>query len=137
MRLLIFGAMTLMAIGSVKVSKSQSYCWPADRNAQALWGWMRDIATRTDSVYIATRDSLDIPFTTESKVSIVTSERTCQDAAEAFSAVMGVAPPGGRRVYVIKVNNVYFVQDPSERMGEFTVAMVFTSKWVFVKRIVG
>lgn len=136
MRLAILGAMTLMAVGSLGASRSQNYCWPADRNAQALWGWIRDIATRPDSVYVATRDSLGIPLTTESKVSIITREATCHDAADAFSSEMGVTPPGGRRIYLIKANNVYFVQDPSERIGEFTVAMVFTSKWVLVTRII-
>jgi hypothetical protein len=111
-------------------------CRPFDAYADTLVGTLQALATSTDSGDVAQRNRLGIPATAAASVTYVTTEQVCSKAATAFAANVGVSngPPVSGVLYVVKVANVYVVDDPSQKMGEFSIRMVLTDKFKYLSQ---
>ena len=111
-------------------------CRPFDAYADAMVGTLQGLATSTDPGDVAQRNRLGIPATTAANVTYVTTEQVCSKAATAFAANVGVVngPPVSGVLYVVKVGSVYVVDDPSQKMGEFSIRMVLTDKFKYVSQ---
>lgn len=109
--------------------KAQTYtCRSATAAATlAMQDYVVRLVTGTDSETVATRTRYQLPVVDSSKVSIVTTIKTCQSAGAAFEKA--VNPPGtpavSRSMVVIKVSNSrYVIVDPDERVGEYEANVV-------------
>jgi hypothetical protein len=95
------------------------------------------LVTGTDSASVTTRTRYQLPATTASKVTVVTSSTVCNKAGAAYHAaeVPAGTPAISRTLAVVKVGTTrYVVIDPNERVGEYEVNIVFDSKWVMLVR---
>ena len=96
---------------------------------------LRDYVVRLtggDPALNSTRLVYQLPLASQSQVQLVTTSKTCKDAAQAYHlAVRGASTPAiSRSVAVIKVGNSrYVVIDPSERAGKFEVTVVFDTSF--------
>ena len=111
-------------------------CRPFDAYANAMVGTLKALATSTESGDVTQRNRLGIPATSAANVTYVTTEQVCSKAATAFGAHVGVVngPPVSGVLYVVKVGSVYVVDDPSQKMGEFSIRMVLTDKFKYVSQ---
>ena len=131
----LIAAVLIACVGVPRVGSAQSTCHPQDGNTTTLYQWAKEVATGTDSLSAVNRQAFSIPSTSASKVSIVTSASTCNAAGNAVSLALGSSPTDGRAVHVVKVDKVYVVSDPVERVGGFGRSFVFDSKWRLLERI--
>lgn len=109
-------------------AQAASSCRPADQSSDQVQAMVSDIATGTDSLSKADRDSTGIPATTISKISLTTDSRTCDKAVQAVNTVFGT-PGVARQVYVIKIDASFAVVDPQSPPGMDAV-FIFDRKWI-------
>lgn len=122
---LVAGIVLAALFGLVQPLRAQT-CLPADDSSVNDVNWLTLVATSSDSEYAARRQRYGIPATQPNKISYVTEETVCMAAAAAYQQAVGTQPPpGGRRVYVVKVGSVYVVRDPQELAGEWERSLVF------------
>jgi len=97
----------------VLVAQGASGCRPADtEKVPAHLDYLMRVVADTDSVSRAVRDSLRLPATSPSKVSLVTRASTCTSAVGALNVVIGT-PGMVRQVWVYALGSNYAVEDPS------------------------
>lgn len=98
-------------------------CLPEDDHLEGLFGYAIDLATSSDELYAASRDTFNVPATTVSEVERVFDNAICKEAAKKYKqefTVQGPAPD----VYVVRVGERYLVTDPLTFMGEFSLYLV-------------
>ncbi|MGH7717373.1 MAG: hypothetical protein ACREON_00825 [Gemmatimonadaceae bacterium] len=96
---------------------------------------MRSSATATTGPHVQNRQAIELPHVAASDVQPVTNEQTCQRAAAAYDQEQvrrHQTPPTQRQVHVVRVGSYHVVVDPTERAGEWTVAMLFNAAWELV-----
>ncbi len=129
----LIGVIMCAVLSGLAVPLHAQTCLPADDVSANDIAWLTLVATSSDSEYVARRQRYGIPSTQANKISYVTDEAVCVQAAAAYQQAVGTAPPpGGRHVYVIKVNTVYVVRDPLELAGEWGINVVFDKNFVFL-----
>lgn len=123
-----------LALAVTQQGTAQTYTCLSDAAgpAQTLHDYIVRLVTGTDSATVATRNHYQLPSTTASKVSIVTTASTCRSAGSAYHTY--VASPGAaevsRTLVVVKVaTSRYVVLDPNQKGGEFELQVVFDSHW--------
>jgi hypothetical protein len=113
-------------------------CQPADSLADQQVASIRHIVTSTESHLVATRTAMNLPAATAQEVSYVSDEATCARLAAVYRENAGPAGPESTftgRVFVVKVRDVYVVQDPGARSGEFGIELVLDSQDRVLARI--
>jgi hypothetical protein len=102
----------------------------------ALLSYGRELATNTDSIYVAHRQRYHITATDSSNVALVTSDSVCALAGDAYNANLSPAyQSASRAVYVVRIGNVYIVTDPSFLSGGahgYIPHMVFDANFVLL-----
>jgi hypothetical protein len=104
-------------------------CLPTDDNAQALRNYALRLATDGSADMDSTRTRYGLVMVAASEVQIVTDKPTCASAARKFHHAVGEKGKADRLVYVVRIGTRYIVTDPDEHMGEFSVHVVFDSKF--------
>lgn len=112
--------LTLSALGYAFMSSQKAHAQGSGRcqiegdEAAALLSYGKELATNTDSIYVATRQRYHITATDASNVALVTSDSVCALAGDAYNAHLSVAHQSANRaVYVVRIGSVYIVADPS------------------------
>jgi hypothetical protein len=112
--------LALSALGYAFVPSKKAYaqgsgrCQSGGDEAAALLSYGKELATNTDSIYVATRQRYHITATDSSNVELVTSDSVCALAGDAYNAHLSVAHQSANRaVYVVRIGSVYIVTDPS------------------------
>jgi len=112
--------LTLSAFGCAFMSSRNAHaqgsgrCRTGGDEAAALLTYGKELATNTDSMYVATRQRYHITATDSSNVALVTSDSVCALAGDAYNAHLSVAhQTASRAVYVVRIGSVYIVTDPS------------------------
>jgi hypothetical protein len=96
---------------------------------------LQDYAIRLtggDPTLAGKRQAYTLPVTPASQVTIVTTRRVCERAAQAYhKALHGAAAPQiSRTVVVIKIGTTrYFVLDPADKEGEFQSTVIFDASF--------
>jgi hypothetical protein len=129
--------LVLPAWAPIVSAQTGTFCRPVDGVAKSLVQWVGATATGTDSASAANRAQYGVPATTWNNISIMTDAKTCKAAGEAYSRELQVTPTGGRPVIVVKVGDVYVVEDPTVKVREWTQGTVFTRRWVLLSIYVG
>ena len=113
----------------INPATAQTYtCQPTNSPSSVA---LKDYAVRLtggDPSLAETRQVHQLPTTQASQVTIVKTNSTCQQAAQAYNkAVRGAsAPQISRSVSVVKVGSTrYLVLDPAEREGEYEITVIF------------
>lgn len=102
----------------------------ADSGGRAgMLSYLKRLAPATDTASTNTKTALHIPTVAASQVTAVTTASICTSAGQAVSRVLGVTPPNGRSVAVIKVGNAYVVKDPTVLTGDWTEHFVFNNNF--------
>ena len=91
--------------------------------------YLKQLAPATDPASTTMKTKLGIPTVAASQVTAVTTASTCTSAGQAVSRVMGITPPNGRSVAVVKVGTVYVVKDPTVLTGDWNVHFVFNNNF--------
>lgn len=104
-------------------------CRPVDNESARLIVELQDWMTTTDPERMADRDTLfKIPVVSPSQVVLVTDERICTKASDAYGPKAGSTEPA--RVYTIKLGTKgYAVYDPDQPAGEYRVVMILNTKF--------
>ena len=90
---------------------------------------IRGIASSTDSLYSALRDSLGfMPQVAPQQVVAVTDEATCRKASRTLDTELFVSAQLAA-VHLTKVGSWYAIIAPGSRLGEFTPAVWTDNKW--------
>ncbi len=119
----------LVGCAPALTAQGTSTCRLADQSSALVQAEVTGIATGTDSLSQAARDSTGIPATTTAKISYITDSRTCDKAVAALNVTLQT-PGLARRVYVVKVDIAYAVVDPELAFAPGTSAVfVFDRKW--------
>ena len=115
----------------VLVAQGASGCRPADTTkVPTHLRYLKRVVADTDSVSRAVRDSLRLPATSPSKVSLVTRTSTCMSAVGALNTVAGT-PGVVRQVWVYALGSNFAVEDPSisSALAGGLPFYLFDSKW--------
>lgn len=99
-------------------AQTASTCRASDANAVRLLGYVRQLVTSADPVRVRVRDSLGLPATSSSNVSLVTDNLVCDKVAQGVNAATGTSGLT-RHLYVLKVGPYYAAQDPDHPSGEW------------------
>lgn len=99
-------------------AQTASTCRASDANAVRLLSYVRQLVTSADPVRVQVRDSLGLPATRSSNVSLVTDNRVCAEVAQGVNAATGTSGLT-RQLYVLKVGSYYAAQDPDHPSGEW------------------
>ena len=119
-------------------AQATSKCRPADGQSAALIYELKRYVTSQDPKVIAARDNYyHVPVVSTSQITLVTDERLCLKAIQAYAAFpSGAYTP--TRVYLIKMGTKNYVAfDPDVKAGEFSIVHVFDSKFLVVGGWVG
>ena len=131
---LVYPMLALMTFCTVDLTAQTYTCLSAaDSMAIRDRDNVIELVTATDSATVADRLLWNLPSTTASKVSIISSGAACGAAGAAYHAATN--PPGtqaiSRTMIVIKIGNTrYVVRDLNQRVGEFNTTVVFDKNWV-------
>jgi hypothetical protein len=105
-------------------------CRVADNRSAGIISGLQRFMSSTDPRIVFDRDSImHLPAVSANQVSLVTDERTCLKAVQAYATIpLGYTPV---KVYVFKIGSKgYVVHDPDHRSGERGAKFVFNTKWV-------
>lgn len=101
---------------------------PSEAYLQPLESFIID----SDSTSGAARDALGLVLGTAQDIQVVADTTVCRRAAEVFDSAHVAfleTTPQSRLVYVIRVQSVYFVIDPTSHAGHFSRGFVFNMDW--------
>ena len=130
-----FAFLVLTAAPREGGAQTSTYCRAADAGSAYLLAKVRSWATATTGPYVKNRQVVELPQVPAEEVQAVTDEEICQQAAAAYDRERvrrHQTPPAQRQVHVVRVGSFYVVADPTEKAGEWTVAMVFNATWELV-----
>lgn len=135
-RAAIWAMLTIALLPLTRISAQTSSCRTADANSARLLEFVRFLVTTTDPVQTRIRDSLGVAPMAASRVSLVTTAKTCSSAVAAYNAATNsVGRP--RNVHLVSAGKTYAVFDPDDRGGEWSVTLFFDSKFKFVRSTLG
>lgn len=126
------GLFTGICLTVAVVAPGAAQCRAADAQTVNMIRYMTVLATApaADSEHVAKRHNYGIPSTTASKISLVTSGRTCGNALQAFLQAVPGLSPAPTNVYVVSVGSVYVVWSPGPFSGaEYIPHVVMDSKF--------
>jgi hypothetical protein len=98
------------------------------------------VTATTDTSLVAMRTTYHLPALDSSKVSIVTTAKTCASAAIAYNkAIHGPdASAVSRTIVVVKIGTTrYALLDPLERYGEYEINVITDSNFVVLNTFSG
>ena len=139
---LVSRATSIAVVATVTLSTASAQtvpkCRPADGQSAALIYELKRYVTSQDPKVINARDNYyHIPVVATSQISLVTDERLCQKAIQAYASfASGAYTP--TQVYLIKLGTKnYVAHDPSVKAGEFSIVHVFDAKFILIGGWVG
>jgi hypothetical protein len=110
----------------------QRVCRAADALSERTLVDLRTMATSTDSIEAASRDSLRLPAVSATAVTLVQDERTCRRALAAFNHVHRT-PQHLRKLHIYPYGGAFLAEDPEvEGRGEYRVIHVFDPDWRYL-----
>jgi len=134
-RIVVVAVVAFLGLG--QHARAQS-CLPTDSvSATALRRSFQDIVTSADPQIVRMRTGMKLPAATADDVVVITDEVTCARMRDAFRAALGVSsnPTGlSGQVMVIKVKDVFIVEEPGATSGEFSISMVIDSTGTVLSR---
>ncbi|MGE0354727.1 MAG: hypothetical protein AB7I33_15785 [Gemmatimonadales bacterium] len=99
-----------------------------------LLTYLQDVAAGSDSVSAAWRSKLSIPVLSVGDVQSVATDSMCMAAADAVSREIGIVPPQGRAVVLIRLGGeAWAVWDSTLRAGHFSEFLVFDAAFQRLK----
>lgn len=99
-----------------------------DTSAAKFLLWARKIASDSDSLGIALRASVGVPFTTRPQVRLVTDETVCHRASLAADSSGNMPAPTNGRVHVAQIGTGYYaVHRVGWSSGEWEMVFFFDS----------
>ena len=123
--LLLSLALSTMAFSSTRASSSNA-CLPAnDAYARDLTAYVRRFVT-TDRA-AAARAGMGLPRMDSLGVSAVDDEKKCKQAIKTIRKTDNLSDAHLKSVYVVKMDSLFWVEDPSRTSGEFRRAFVLSS----------
>ena len=128
--------LSLVGLLAAGAAPAAAQCRPADDDASWLLGMAYDYTLRSDSTWLAARDSLRISAPSRTGVVLVTTAATCRSANTAYQkAATGDRSTLSGQVYVIQSGTTLVVWDPAYRYvtGGDPIYMVFDSNWLLKK----
>ena len=128
-RIVLFGAFVGLT-PSVSKTQTNLKCRAANEHSANMISEITRYVTATDARTIFNRDSvMHLPVVSSSQISLVTDERICAKAVQAYIGLpTPYTPPS---LYVIKLGTKgYVTHDPDRKVGEFSVVFVFNTKFV-------
>ena len=123
-------AIGLSTFGHSAVAQASLKCRPADNYSANMISDIKRYLSATDARTVFNRDSvMHLPVVSASQVSLSTDERVCTKVVQAYSALPNPYTPA--RVYVVKMGQKgYVAHDPDRKVGEFSIVLVFNTKYV-------
>ena len=122
-------AMLLLTVAPVDAQT----CRPADDVSRSLIAYLKAVVVTTDSAERVARDSIyKIPVVSPSSITLITSARTCSEAAQALTNAEVVKNTNPRSVTVVAVGSKYYaVEDPTWLVGErqLRTVRIFDARW--------
>ncbi len=124
-------AFTALAPGGATIIGSTAapidpVCGPKDdAYAQEFMGYARNVTTKPRNA--ALRSALGLPTVDSGELVFVQVDSVCMRAAAAINRDRGSSGKGPQRVYTLKVGNVYWVEDPTYKAGEYIAGLVVDS----------
>lgn len=123
------GLALAFSLGTAATAQAQtSTCLPVDGYAANFRLSAQLLIRATDSVDVARRTRLQVPVIDTSKVAYVSDSKVCAALVNAINSYMRSTNLVAR-VYVLDLGNVYLVQDPNARAGEWTPNFSVTHKY--------
>ena len=123
---------------SLRTNPVSSPCADTSWRSQNLLRTIHDMVTAADSEGHATRAVYQLD--SGASLALIRDERICAQAAAAYSTLDADTGhrPRQRRVFVVRINDKYAVDDPytPARAGEFEVWAIFDRRWRLVAAIV-
>jgi hypothetical protein len=133
----VIAALFQLLVSTKAAAGQTSPCLPNDSGATTLVQYVNRLITSTDSAVVALRGTLGLNNLNVSQVSVITSGTSCSQARQAVDNLANT-PNSSRRMYVVKAGSKrFFVRDPNATAGEWTPALVFDNKWLFIKSLLG
>ena len=126
------GLLTGICLAATVIAPGLAQCRAADAQTVNMIQYMTVLATApaADTEHVSKRQNYGIPSTTASKISLVTSGRTCSSALQAFLQAVPELSPAPTNVYVVSVGSVYVVWSSGPFAGaEFIPHVVMDSKF--------
>jgi hypothetical protein len=109
-------------------SAAASYCAAADSHSAALMDFVKTMMTSPDEA--ANRTALRVALSTSGKVSLVTTNSTCQRGMVVLDSVFKM-PATGLPVYMIKVDSFFAVAHKGTPTNTDVALMFLDSKYRF------
>lgn len=132
MRRILLPILLLFSVAAV--APAQSTCLPIDEHALQFRSFVRELVTSTDTARTSLRQLLGFPAMDSTKVSIVTTNRTCNSVAQGYNTALK-KPNLVRQLYVISVGSFYAAKDPGHPAGEWWPTVSFDSKYRFLNAL--
>lgn len=128
----------VLLVASLNAAAAQSSpCLPADSGATVLVTFVNYLLTSSDSGVSTLRQTLGLSNVSPSQVTVVTSGTACTKARDAVDNLAST-PNSNRRLYVVKAGNErFFVRDPNATAGEYNPVLLFDSRWVLIRSLLG
>lgn len=124
--LMVLGALVLYSSG---VAAQSNPCAAASPTTARTITKLQQLVTATDSAQMAYRDSVGLPATAASNVTLMSQSNTCNNALTAFNAswsTSGVA----RTLNVYKISTFYGVEDVAlATPGDYRAIHIYDKHW--------
>lgn len=118
----------LIVLGS---SPAAAQCRSADAETANMIGYLQELVTApaSDRDRVATRKAYHLPAVAAYQVTLVSTSKTCKSALAAYTPLLPAGTPAPTSVYVVAVGNVYVVLTPATPGTEWTLSVVFDSRF--------
>lgn len=132
--MLLGGAITASTIIPQSLVGQEAECGdPESRHARGFIAYARSMLGMERST--PARERLGLPRLDASAVVLVTDSAICTKAAQAIVRTGGGVLPAN--VYIIQAGEVWWVEDPMRKVGEYINGMIFDSTFARVLSHVG
>ena len=125
-------AATLLGAGvAIAQGGTNPSCRPPDLVSSLTPKGLKNFLQTPSAEFDAARQRMKLPLVPASEITYVGANTICGKAGKAYYAVLVRTPPipPSGQVYVYKVGTVYVVDDPTQTVGEWVIAMTVSSNF--------
>lgn len=130
----LLAALLLAAAGPVSAQQAASSCGGDSGIQLQVLGVTRDFLASTDSADVQLRDRLGLSGVSPDSVKLVTDPQVCAHAARRINWLAGEHRKD-RKIYAVRVREVWAVHDPTFHLGEWSPLVLFDSRWKLLETL--
>lgn len=112
------------------VDAQSPVCRGSAATATRMMTFVEKLVNATDADHQILRDSLNLPYSSNPNITLITNESACKKVRDAMSTAYQT-PGQARQIWVVKTTDGYAALDPLEPSGEWTYLLLVSNHYAY------